>query len=49
MLALEIVLRLRALGLGAAGAILGDLDAVLGIARGPRLARQVALGEAALR
>jgi acyl-CoA dehydrogenase len=49
VLALEIVLRLRALGLGAAGAILGDLDAVLGIARGPRLARQVALGEAALR
>ena len=29
--------------------VLGDLDAVMGIARGPRLARQVALGEAALR
>ena len=29
--------------------ILADLDATLNIARGPRLARQVHLGEAALR
>ena len=49
VLALSIMERLRALGLAAAVDVLGDLDAVMGIARGPRLARQVALGEAALR
>jgi acyl-CoA dehydrogenase len=31
------------------GEIIADLDATLGVARGPRQARQVALGEAALR
>jgi acyl-CoA dehydrogenase len=49
VLALDMVERLRALGLQATGEILADLDAVLGIARGPRLARQTRLGEAALR
>jgi acyl-CoA dehydrogenase len=49
VLAQEIVARLKALALPAMDEILSDLDAVLGIARGPRLARQTHLGEAALR
>ena len=46
--ALDIVGRLRGLGLAKAAGIIADLDATLSIARGPRLARQVRLGEAAL-
>jgi acyl-CoA dehydrogenase len=52
VLALDIVSRLRALSVGAEDVlikILSDLDATLAIARGPRLARQTRLGEAALR
>jgi acyl-CoA dehydrogenase len=49
VLALDIVGRLRGLGLPRAAGIIADLDATLGIARGPRLARQTHLGEAALR
>lgn len=49
VLAIDIVSRLRALDLPAAGEILSDLDATLSIARGPRLARQAHLGAAALR
>lgn len=48
VLASDIHARLRALAEGESE-ILSDLDAVLGIARGPRLARQVQLGEAAIR
>ncbi|HEY0423086.1 MAG TPA: acyl-CoA dehydrogenase family protein [Rhodopila sp.] len=50
VLALDIVARLRALpGNALFTTILADLDAVLSIARGARLARQAHLGEAALR
>jgi acyl-CoA dehydrogenase len=49
VLALEIVTRLRSLAVPAAAEILSDLDATLAIARGPRLARQTHLGQAALR
>jgi acyl-CoA dehydrogenase len=50
VLAQDIVARLRALAQYAPLAeILADLDATLGIARGPRLARQAHLGEAAAR
>ncbi len=60
LLAIDIVDRLRALhptmeGEGAAVAqlrlaeVIADLDATLSIARGPRLARQINLGQAALR
>ena len=50
VLALDIVARLRALpGNALLTTILSDLDAVLSIARSPRLARQAHLGEAALR
>jgi acyl-CoA dehydrogenase len=52
VLATDIGTRLRSLATAhqpALAAILADMDAVLGIARGPRLARQVQLGEAALR
>jgi acyl-CoA dehydrogenase len=50
VLALDIVARLRALpGNDRLTPILSDLDAILSIARGPRLARQAHLGEAALR
>jgi acyl-CoA dehydrogenase len=58
VLAADLVERLRALAAGLSAetpasirlrAIIADLDATLGIARGPRLARQTALGEAALR
>jgi acyl-CoA dehydrogenase len=49
VLAIDIVSRLRALALPAAAEIVADLDATLAIARGPRLARQAQLGEAALR
>lgn len=45
VLAQDIVARLKALALPALEATVADLDAVLGIARGPRLARQAALGE----
>lgn len=48
VLALDILARLRALAAGDSE-ILSDLEAVLGIARGPRLARQVQLGQAAIR
>jgi acyl-CoA dehydrogenase len=49
VLALDIVARLRALAAMAPLAdILADLDATLSIARGPRLARQARLGEAAI-
>ena len=52
VLATDIVARLRSLVTDeqqALAATLADIDATLGIARGPRLARQVQLGEAALR
>jgi hypothetical protein len=50
VLAQDIVARLRALAAYAPlDEILADLDATFGIARGPRLARQTHLGEAALR
>jgi acyl-CoA dehydrogenase len=49
VLAIDIVTRLRAIAVPAAAEILSDLDATLAIARGPRLARQSQLGEAALR
>jgi acyl-CoA dehydrogenase len=55
VLAADIMARLRTLSSAAMAqenrlaAILSDLDATLGIARGPRLARQIQLGEAALR
>ncbi|WP_158932900.1 acyl-CoA dehydrogenase family protein [Acidisphaera sp. S103] len=49
VLAQDIVSRLRSLSMPAAGEILADLDAVLSIAQGPRLARQTNLGQAALR
>jgi hypothetical protein len=53
VLALDIVSRLRAAaGASAAGRLgesLADLDAILAIASGPRLARQTHLGEAARR
>jgi acyl-CoA dehydrogenase len=50
VLAQDIVERLRALAAYAPlDEILADLDATFGIARGPRLARQTHLGEAALR
>lgn len=49
VLAIDIVARLRLIAVPAATEILADLDATLNIARGPRLARQVHLGEAALR
>jgi hypothetical protein len=49
VLAQDIVARLQALADHAPLAeILADLDATFGIARGPRLARQTQLGEAAL-
>lgn len=53
MLALDLTSRLRTLAAGtpreaALLALIGDLDATLAIARAPRLARQVRLGEAAL-
>jgi acyl-CoA dehydrogenase len=49
VLAVDILTRLRALPLPGATGIIADLDAILSIARGPRLARQALLGEAALR
>jgi hypothetical protein len=50
VLAPDIVARLRALPENPRlTALLSDLDATLAIARGPRLARQAHLGEAALR
>jgi acyl-CoA dehydrogenase len=50
VLALDIVARLRLLAWNAPlSEILADLDATLAIARGPRLARQAHLGEAAIR
>ncbi|HEY1412750.1 MAG TPA: acyl-CoA dehydrogenase family protein, partial [Rhodopila sp.] len=49
VLAQDILSRLRALPMPASGAVLADLDAVLSIAQGPRLARQASLGEAAMR
>ncbi len=49
LLAIDILGRLRSLELPAASEIIGDLEATLAIARGPRLARQTALGAAALR
>lgn len=47
VLALDVVERLKRLG--GETDVVRDLDAVLGIARGPRLARQARLGEAARR
>jgi hypothetical protein len=50
VLAQDIATRLRALADHAPlSEILADLDATFGIARGPRLARQTQLAEAALR
>ncbi len=49
VLAIDIVTRLRSLGLPATEEILADMDATLAIAAGPRLARQAHLGAAALR
>ena len=49
VLAIDIVSRLRTLAAPGTAEILADLDATLSIARGPRLARQAQLGEAALR
>ncbi len=49
VLAIDILTRLRSIAMPAAAEILADLDATLSIARGPRLARQTNLGEAALR
>jgi acyl-CoA dehydrogenase len=49
VLAIDIAARLRSFALPAASEILADLDATLSIARGPRLARQAHLGEAAAR
>ena len=49
VLAIDMVSRLRSIAVPAAAEILADLDATLNIARGPRLARQTHLGEAALR
>ena len=49
VLAIDILGRLRPIAPPAAAEIIADLDATLAIARGPRLARQVHLGEAALR
>jgi acyl-CoA dehydrogenase len=48
VLAIDIVTRLRSLGLPEVAEVIADLDATLSIAQGPRLARQVHLGEAAL-
>jgi len=48
LLAIDIVSRLRTLGVPATAEIIADLDATLSIAAGPRLARQARLGEAAL-
>jgi acyl-CoA dehydrogenase len=49
VLAMDIVSRLRSLAFPATAEIIADLDATLSIARGPRLARQAHLGQAALR
>jgi acyl-CoA dehydrogenase len=49
VLAIDIVTRLRSLGVPGTAEIIADLDATLSIARGPRLARQTQLGEGALR
>ncbi len=49
VLAIDIVSRLRTLAAPGTAEILADLDAMLSIARGARLARQAQLGEAALR
>jgi acyl-CoA dehydrogenase len=49
VLASEIVTKLRSFAVPAAAEIIADLDATLSIARGARLARQIQLGEAALR
>jgi acyl-CoA dehydrogenase len=48
VLALDIVARLRTIAGPGTDAILADLDATLSIAAGPRLARQIRLGEAAI-
>jgi acyl-CoA dehydrogenase len=49
VLAIDIVSRLRSLAVLGTEEILADLDATLSIAAGPRLARQIHLGDAALR
>jgi hypothetical protein len=51
VLAMDLMTRLRHLSAEhvSLAEILSDLDATLGIARGPRLARQAQLGQAALR
>ncbi|HEY4173069.1 MAG TPA: acyl-CoA dehydrogenase [Rhodopila sp.] len=49
VLAIDILARLRSVPMPAGEASLADLDAVLSIAQGPRLARQTNLGQAALR
>jgi acyl-CoA dehydrogenase len=49
VLAIDIVSRLRALAVPGTAEVIADLDATLSIARGPRLARQTQLGDAALR
>jgi acyl-CoA dehydrogenase len=49
VLAIDIVTRLRSLGVPGTAEIIADLDATLSIARGPRLARQTQLGEGAMR
>lgn len=48
VLAIDIVSRLRTLAIPGTSEVIADLDATLSIARGPRLARQIQLGEAAL-
>ena len=49
VLAIDMLARLRPIAPPSAAEILADLDATLNIARGPRLARQTNLGQAALR
>jgi acyl-CoA dehydrogenase len=49
VLAIDILARLRSLPVPVGGETLADLDAILSIAQGPRLARQTNLGEAAMR